>query len=174
MQLSELLKQINDHKEPPVESWNPDYCGEIDIVIKRNGDWYHDGGIISRKNMVKMFSSIIKREGDDYYLVTPVEKVRIRVEATPFVAVRSERLENQIIVTNNLDQQVVLNDEHPILLDSKEPQILWKRNIPARISTKLMYQWQVDALERGGLAEDGLYLHSGNQRYLIETISDEN
>ncbi|MFQ3229121.1 DUF1285 domain-containing protein [Reinekea sp.] len=173
MQLSELLKQIDGISDPPVESWNPEFCGDIDIEIKRNGDWYHEGGLISRIKMVKLFASIIKKENEDYFLVTPVEKVKIRVESTPFVAVSFEAVEDSIVFTNNLDQQLILDSTHPIILSNESPEIIWKRNIPARISTNLMYQLQMHAIENNGLKEDGLYLYSAGQGYLLEKISSK-
>ena len=71
---------------PPLHLWNPPYCGEIDMRIARDGTWFHDGTPIGRPAMVKLFSSILKREGDRFYLVTPVEKVGIRVDDAPFLA----------------------------------------------------------------------------------------
>ncbi|MFN3721500.1 MAG: DUF1285 domain-containing protein [Paracoccaceae bacterium] len=71
---------------PPVHLWNPAYCGEMDMRIARDGTWYHDGTPIGRAPMVKLFSSILKREGDRFYLVTPVEKLGIQVEDAPFLA----------------------------------------------------------------------------------------
>ncbi len=72
---------------PPVHLWNPPYCGEIDIRIARDGTWYHEGTPIGRAGLVKVFSGILKREDGRYYLVTPVEKVGIKVDDAPFVAV---------------------------------------------------------------------------------------
>lgn len=69
---------------PPVEKWSPPFCGDMDLVIKANGDWMHEGGLIKRDKMVTLFSRILWREGDEYFLVTPGEKVRIRVEDAPF------------------------------------------------------------------------------------------
>lgn len=72
---------------PPVHLWNPDFCGDIDMRIARDGTWYYLGTPIGRKPMVRLFSTIIRRDGDDYFLITPVEKVGIQVEDAPFVAV---------------------------------------------------------------------------------------
>lgn len=72
---------------PPVHLWNPPYCGEMDMRIARDGTWFHEGTPIGRPAMVRMFSSILKREGERYFLVTPVEKVGIQVEDMPFLAV---------------------------------------------------------------------------------------
>ena len=85
---NDLLAQIPKAKGlPPVHLWNPDFCGDIDMRIARDGTWYYLGTPIGRKPMVRLFSTIIRRDGDDYFLVTPVEKVGIRVDDAPFVAV---------------------------------------------------------------------------------------
>lgn len=75
---------------PPVHLWNPDYCGELDIRIARDGTWFYLGTPIGRPELVKLFSSILKKEDGSYYLVTPVEKVGIVVDDAPFVAVDFE------------------------------------------------------------------------------------
>lgn len=72
---------------PPVHSWNPPFCGDIDMRIARDGTWFHEGTPIGRPALVRLFSTILKREGDKYFLVTPVEKVGITVDDAPFVAV---------------------------------------------------------------------------------------
>lgn len=85
---NDLLGQIPKTKGlPPVHLWNPDFCGDIDMRIARDGTWYYLGTPIGRKPMVKLFSTIIRRDGDDYFLITPVEKVGIKVDDAPFVAV---------------------------------------------------------------------------------------
>ena len=90
---NDLLAQIPKAKGlPPVHLWNPDFCGDIDMRIARDGTWYYLGTPIGRKPMVRLFSTIIRRDGDDYFLVTPVEKVGIRVDDAPFVAVALEVL----------------------------------------------------------------------------------
>ena len=71
----------------PVHLWNPPFCGDLDIRIARDGTWFYLGTPIGRHELVKLFSSIIRKDGDDYFLVTPVEKVGIRVDDAPFVAV---------------------------------------------------------------------------------------
>ena len=75
---------------PPVHLWNPPYCGEMDMRIARDGTWFHDGTPHGREGLVRLFSSILKKEGDRYFLVTPVEKVGIKVEDAPMVAVDFE------------------------------------------------------------------------------------
>lgn len=71
---------LTNGKLPPVHQWNPSLSGDMDLVIKSNGDWVHEGGLIKRKSLVRLFSSILKKEGNEYFLVTPFEKWRIQVE----------------------------------------------------------------------------------------------
>ena len=82
-----MVNAIRTQGPAPVHLWDPPFCGDIDMRICRDGTWVHEGRPIRRMAMVKLFASILKREGDEYFLVTPVEKVRIQVEDTPFLAV---------------------------------------------------------------------------------------
>ena len=73
---------------PPVEMWHPDYCGELDIEIKRDGTWFYMGTPIGRAPLVRLFSTVLRKDDDgETYLVTPVEKIKIRIEDAPFLAV---------------------------------------------------------------------------------------
>ena len=72
---------------PPVEKWNPPFCGDLDMRISRDGTWFYLGTPIGRFELVKLFSSVLRKDGDKYFLVTPVEKVGIKVDDAPFVAV---------------------------------------------------------------------------------------
>ncbi|MGB5444261.1 MAG: DUF1285 domain-containing protein [Psychromonas sp.] len=80
-----LIPSEDEQKLPPVHLWKPDFCGDIDMLIKANGEWFHEGGLLRRPAMVKMFSRILWYEKGEYFLVTPVEKVRIKVEDAPFL-----------------------------------------------------------------------------------------
>jgi hypothetical protein len=83
-----LMKAVARQKgPPPVHLWNPPFCGKIDMRIARDGTWFYLGTPIGRPAMVKLFSSILKREGEDYFLVTPAEKVQIVVDDAPLLAV---------------------------------------------------------------------------------------
>jgi len=87
LNLAEIMARLQDRKLPPVDKWNPDFCGDIDMRIARDGTWYYMGSPIGRKRMVKLFSTVIRRDDDKYFLVTPVEKLGITVDDAPFVAV---------------------------------------------------------------------------------------
>ena len=112
----ELLEQQRNKKLPPVETWKPKNLGAIDIKISRDGTWVHEGGEIKRKELVQLFSTILVKEENSYFLVTPVQKLRIEVEDAPFVAVsfqvRGEPPKTDIIFETNVGDLVVLNKEH--------------------------------------------------------------
>ncbi|WP_313203490.1 DUF1285 domain-containing protein [Pseudomonas sp.] len=148
---NDLLAQVPKHKGlPPVHLWNPDFCGDIDMRIARDGTWYYLGTPIGRKPMVRLFSTIIRRDGDDYFLITPVEKVGIRVDDAPFVAVSLEVLgsgEAQVLrFTSNVEDQAEAGPQHPLRVeidpDTQEPSpyVLMRSNLEALIHRNVFYQ----------------------------------
>lgn len=109
---------------PPVHLWNPPFCGDIDMRIARDGTWFYQGTPIGRAPLVKLFSGILKREGDRYFLVTPVEKVGITVDDAPFVAVDFD-VENAgedqtLTFTTQVGDSVPLDADHPLRV-SRDP-----------------------------------------------------
>ena len=103
---------------PPVHLWNPDNCGDIGLEIRKDGSWWQNGVRFSRDKLVRLFSTILRRDSDGYYLVTPHEKVVVRVEDAPFVGVRADRHESGgqqvILVTTNVGDVVALGAENPM------------------------------------------------------------
>ncbi len=121
--LDELLAELppregRDTPLPPVDKWNPPLSGDIDIRIDREGRWFHEGDPILRKELVRLFSSILKREGDDHFLVTPVEKWRIAVAVAPFFVVDLETLDRDgqqvLVFTTSTGERVVAGPGHPL------------------------------------------------------------
>lgn len=104
---------------PPVERWHPENCGEMDMVIKRDGSWWHEGKRITRQPLSRLFSTILRKDDDGvHYLVTPVEKIAIKVELAPFVAVRVDATgagaAQSLIFTTNFDDLAEAGPDHPI------------------------------------------------------------
>jgi hypothetical protein len=101
--------------------WNPSHQGEIDIRIAADGSWYHQGRRFQRDSLVKLFAGILRREQDDYFLVTPAEKLRIEVEDAPFVATLVEQIEDKgqqaLVFTTNIGERVVVDSDHPIRVE---------------------------------------------------------
>ena len=134
---------------PPVEKWNPPFCGDIDMHILRNGKWTYMGSEIKRPAMIKLFSNIIRLDNDGhYYLVTPVEKVRIKVDDVPFIAVSMKKINDKgvscLSFTTNVQDEVILSKENPIEIvindnDEPSPYITIRKNLKALISRSVFY-----------------------------------
>ena len=148
----ETIYDFNKRKKkgiPPVEKWNPPFCGEIDMHILRNGKWTYMGSEIKRPAMIKLFSNIIRLDNDGhYYLVTPVEKVRIKVEDVPFIAVSMKKINDKgvscLSFTTNVQDEVTLSKENPIEIvindnDEPSPYITIRKNLKALISRSVYY-----------------------------------
>ncbi len=135
---------------PPVQLWNPPFCGDLDMEIRRDGTWFYLGTPIGRHGLVKLFSSIIRKDGEDYFLVTPVEKVGIRVVDAPFVAVDAEASgagRDQILTfTTNVEDVVTAGPDHPIRVardaetGEPSPYVLVRANLEALIDRKTFYR----------------------------------
>ena len=104
----------------PVHLWDPPFCGDMDLLIRRDGTWIHEGRPIRRLAMRQLFASILKREGDEYFLVNPVEKVRIQVEDCPFQVVAMEQKgrgrRQEITFITDMAERITLDEEHPLSL----------------------------------------------------------
>ena len=128
---------------PPVETWNPPLSGDMDLIVKNDGSWIHEGRTITRQGLLRTFSRILKREDDHYFLVTPAEKWRIQVESAPFCIV-SMQVENPgksqvITMASNTDNLISLNAEHPLWVEydselNPTPYILVRQNLHGLIS----------------------------------------
>ncbi|GFE63058.1 DUF1285 domain-containing protein [Litoreibacter roseus] len=135
---------------PPVERWNPPFCGDLDMRIARDGTWYYLGTPIGRPGLVKLFSSIIRKDGEDYFLVTPVEKVGITVDDAPFVAidfaVSDAGADQKLTFETHVGDKVTAGPDHPIRVfrdpDTGEPSpyINVRRNLEALIDRKSFYR----------------------------------
>jgi len=122
-ELSQLFDQLKAFERPPVEKWHPDKTVEFDLRILRNGDWVHEGGLISRRKLVKLFSTVLALRDADYYLVTPQVRYLIQVEDAPFLGVelttrnsdsgRNPR-NQEIFIRTNMDEVVRVDAAHPL------------------------------------------------------------
>ncbi|MDA5193148.1 DUF1285 domain-containing protein [Govanella unica] len=165
---------------PPVHLWNPEFCGDIDMRIARDGSWYYMGTPIGRKPMVRLFSTILRHDDDDkYYLVTPVEKVGITVDDAPFLAVEMTvegRGEGQrLTFRTTVEDEVTAGPEHPIRVvidpDTQEPSpyVHVRANLEARINRALFYDLVELAEERDGklgIWSDGVFFVIGEMPHV--------
>lgn len=135
---------------PPVQDWNPPFCGNLDMRIARDGTWFYQGTPIGRPALVRLFSTILRRDGDDYFLVTPVEKVGITVDDAPFVAVDVEAegagQDQTLRFETNVGDHVIAGPDHPIRVDrdpetgEPAPYVLVRANLEALIDRKSFYR----------------------------------
>lgn len=145
--MMETVQKAAKKGPPPVHLWNPPYCGEMDMRIARDGTWFHEGTPIGRMPLVKLFASILKLEEGRYYLVTPVEKLGIRVDDAPFVAVDFTRGDDGAITfTTNVGDTVTAGPENPIRVTrdpatgEPSPYVMVRRGLEARIDRKSFYR----------------------------------
>ena len=148
---------------PPVERWEPAYCGEMDLVIRRDGSWWHEGARIGRERLVRLFARILRKDADgETYLVTPAEKIRIRVEAAPFLAVRAafegEGRAARIAFLTNMDDVVTAGPDHPLRVATgpdgePRPFIHVRGRLEALITRAVFYDLAEHAVE--GTGADG-------------------
>jgi hypothetical protein len=132
-----------------VHLWNPPFCGDLDMEIRRDGTWFYEGTPIGRKRLVRLFSTILKREGEAYFLVTPVEKVGLRVEDAPFVAVDLEAAgdgaEQVVSFTTNVGDRVIAGPGHAIRVvrdagGEPSPYVHVRAGLEALIDRKSFYR----------------------------------
>lgn len=170
--IASVARQEAAKGPPPVHLWNPPYCGDLDMRIAADGTWYYLKTPITRPALVKLFASVLKREGDKYFLVTPVEKCGITVDDAPFLAVElkvEEGPRGQVLnFRTNVDDWVRCDADHPLRFEPEprsgglKPYLHVRRDLWAKITRALFY----DLVERGeerdidgcrmfGVASDG-------------------
>jgi hypothetical protein len=159
LSLAEIARLAAEQKLPPVESWNPSHCGDSEMRIARDGTWFHQGSPIGRPAMVKLFSTILRREPDGgYVLVTPVEKLDIQVEDAPFVAVevKSEGDDEgrRLAFRLNTGDLIVAGPDHPLRFEEKSdgphPYLLVRKGLEALVARPVYYELANIALDEGG------------------------
>lgn len=187
MDLTKFQKQLEGEQTtaralPPVEKWNPPFCGDINLNIAVDGRWFYEGSPIGRARLVKLFASVLKKEDDDYFLVTPVEKVGIRVEDVPFV-ITSWRYDDKTLtlitqtgdeITLTAQQQLKLSSPPASLQDDNAtpiPYVCVRRNLWGRLHQNVYYQLleQADIVEHDGVTQ--FMLSSNDLRFCIGQVT---
>lgn len=135
---------------PPVERWHPDNCGDMDMVIRRDGSWWHEGTRIGRDALVRLFARILRKDEDgETYLVTPVEKIRITVEAGHFLAVRvdadGEGAAQTLVFTTDHDETILAGPDHPLRIafgsdGEPEPYLHVRGRLEALLTRPVFYE----------------------------------
>jgi hypothetical protein len=155
----EIARAHQGRAVPPVERWNPAYCGEIDMRITCDGRWFYQGTPINRVPLVKLFASILRKDAEGYVLVTPVERVGIVVDDAPFLAVEMEKTESHTgpvyAFRSNLDDIVLAGADHPVRIELAEdggfkPYIHIRAGLWALASRAVAFQMADQLVEEGG------------------------
>ena len=168
MEFSEFLKSINSLEDnyPPVHLWNPDLCDGVEMRIDREGNWYYQNSIIGRDKLKLLFSRILKFESGNYYLVTPTEKVIVKVDIAPYMIIDYEidAQKEKIILKTNLDLSIPLDKDHKLELkkigEEQIPFIQVRDNIEGFISRSVYYSLIEIALKQENTPSDQLILNS--------------
>lgn len=171
---------------PPVHRWNPEFCGDLDIKIKRDGTWFYMGTPIGRQALVRLFSTVLRKDEDGKtYLVTPIEKVGIEVEDAPFVAVEMNASgkgdDQQLTFRTNVGDLVQCGPAHPLRFDivgdtdQLKPYVLVRGRLEALLSRPVMYELishgediEIDGRKMFGLRSGGAVFPIMPSRKLTE------
>ena len=148
--LKQAQKAGSEEGLPPVHLWNPPFCGDIGMRIAADGTWYYMNSPIGRKPLVRLFSTILRRDEDaKYYLVTPVEKCGVEVEDAPFLAVEmtveGEGHDQRLRFRTNVDDEVTVDKDHPLRFETEEgtdglkPYVLVRGRLEALVNRPIFY-----------------------------------
>ena len=154
--VAEAVRQAPGRGLPPVHLWHPAHCGDIDILIRADGVWMHEGSPIGRAELVRLFSTVLRRDPDGYHLVTPVEKLRIEVEDLPFRAVTMTRDGDDLVFTTDVGDETCAGPDHPITVETDPvtgepaPRVHVRADLEARIVRSVFYDLVEMAEEREG------------------------
>lgn len=170
LDFAELQRLIGERRLPPVDQWDPPHCGHSEMRIARDGSWFHQGSAIRRPAMIRLFSTVLRREADGrHVLVTPVEKLEIEVEATAFRAVEltSEGAGHERRLGFRLDSgdALILGPRHPLKLvetgSGPSPRLAVRHGLEAELTRPVYYELAELALAEGndppGLWSDGAF-----------------
>lgn len=176
--LEQAARSASGRGLPPVEKWNPTYCGDLDIRIAADGTWFYLGSPIGRKPLVKLFASVLRYDDDGrFYLVTPVEKIGIRVDDAPFLAVEmaveGAGREQRIAFRTNVDDYVEVDADHPLRFAREagtggmKPYVTVRRRLEALVVRSVFYDLVELGVEEAVEGERMFGVWSAGQFFVI-------
>ena len=193
--LADMMRRAMDDRNsgkdgaPPVDMWNPPFCGDLDMEIKRDGTWFYMGTPMGRGSLVRLFSSVLRKDDDgETYLVTPVEKVRIKVVDAHFLAVEmnvtqaTDRLDGAQVLTfrTNVGDLVEIGTDHPLRFEiagkdaELKPYVHVRGRLEALVNRATMYDLVALGEEAQIDGEAHFVVRSGGQVYPIMLMSELN
>ena len=158
---------------PPVHLWHPEHCGEIDIVIRREGLWMHEGSPIGRPELIRLFSTVLRLDSDGYHLVTPAEKLKITVEDLPFRAVSVTREGEALVFTTDVGDRVEAGPDHALEVQTDPatgepaPRVHVRADLWARIARPVFYE----LVEGAALDGTVMSVMSNGRRFRLGSVT---
>lgn len=164
---------------PPVQNWHPERSGQIDIQIRRDASWWHEGDEITRFELVRLFSGVLRVEDEEFWLVTPVERLKIQVDDAPFLVTNLDVLKDEnddslLVFHTNVGDKVLLCGNNPLHVDidpntgEPSPYIHVRHGLNALISRSVYYE----LVELGKVEQDHLFVSSAGMRFSLGSILD--
>ena len=176
---SDVLSEQDQSRQllPPVHRWNPELSGDMDLIIDREGRWIHEGGEIKRAPLVKLFASILKYEQGEHFLVSPVEKWRIKVDVAPFfvtsIDINTRCGEQAITCITSTGDNVVIGKDHPLWVDHNKitdepvPLVMIRDGLTGLLSRNAYYQLVSLAEVKDAGEGEQLFVSSMGQQFLL-------
>lgn len=179
--LESLEGVLSDAKNalPPVQSWHPERSGQIDIHIRRDASWWHEGGEITRLELVRLLSGVLRAEDGEFWLVTPVERLKIQVDDAPFLVTSLDVLKDDkcgqlLVFRTNVEDKVLLGKNNKLHVDidpqsgEPSPYVHVRYGLHALISRSVYYE----LVELGKVEQDQLFVSSAGMRFSLGSILD--
>ncbi|PQZ74070.1 MULTISPECIES: DUF1285 domain-containing protein [unclassified Brevundimonas] len=170
--VAEAARQAPGRGLPPVHLWHPAHCGDIDILIRADGVWMHEGSPIGRAELVRLFSTVLRKDLDGYHLVTPAEKLKIGVEDLPFRAVAIQAADGVLTFTTDVGDVVEAGADHPIVVETDaatgepSPRVHVRADLWARIARSVFYE----LVDRAEAADGRMVVRSGGEGFFLGSV----
>jgi hypothetical protein len=170
--VAEAARQAPGRGLPPVHLWHPAHCGDIDILIRADGVWMHEGSPIGRAELVRLFSTVLRKDLDGYHLVTPAEKLKIGVEDLPFRAVAIQAADGVLTFTTDVGDVVEAGADHPIVVETDaatgepSPRVHVRADLWARIARSVFYE----LVDRAETANGRMVVRSGGEGFFLGSV----
>ena len=176
MNISKITKSLEGMtKFPPVDSWNPELCEGQEFFIDREGDWFHNESPIKNKKLINLFSTVLRKDNNEYFLVTPVEKVPVKVELAPYKIIDFEIINNKVELTTNLNFKFFLNKDNSTRLinynNSHIPLVNVRSNIEGFFNRNTYYKLVDLALENDFIEDKCLYIPSDQINHIVGKVA---
>ena len=176
MSISKIQKNLEGYNNfPPVELWNPALCEGQEFYIDREGEWFYNKSPIKNKKLLNLFSTVLRKDKNEYFLVTPVEKVPVKVELAPYKIIDFEVNDEKVQLITNLNFQFILDKTNTTRLinhkDSLIPLVNVRSNIEGFFNRNTYYKLVDLALEKQFIDNNFLYIPSNQINHIIGKVA---